>query len=337
MGLASYLEDPNLTLHGTEQDIDAAAKAAKGLDAAIVIVGTTAEHEGEWIPGDMGAQALFGEGAHIPDQLKQLMSGMASQRDKENKNAGALGGGRDRGGDREKLRLPADQITLIQAVSAANPNTIVVIVSGSALLTPEWDDGAAAILQTFYSGMEGGTALAKLLYGDVSPSGKLPFSVADDESAYPAFDKDANEIVYDGLHGYTLLEKNQRKAVYPFGHGLSYARFEYRALKARPTSGGVQAQVSITNHGDMTATEVAQLYVGFPGKAVDRPLKVLRGFERVELASSETRTVSFFIPDSDLTYWAETDRSWTIEPGTHTIMTGGSSRDGDLLKVSLRL
>ena len=183
--------------------------------------------------------------------------------------------------------------------------------------------------------MEGGTALAKLLYGEISPSGKLPFSVADDESAYPFIDKDAEEIEYGSLHGYSLFEKNQTKASYAFGHGLSYTQFAYRGLKARRAPGGIQAQVSLTNIGAVSATEVTQLYMGFPGLTVERPLKLLRGFERVALKPNETKTVEFFIPDADLAYWSESSRSWVVEPGTHTVLVGGSSVDDDLLKASV--
>ena len=212
-----------------------------------------------------------------------------------------------------------------------------VIVSGSAILSPDWGPKAGAILQTFYAGMEGGTALAKLLYGETSPSGKLPFSVADDESAYPFFDKDAEEIEYGSLHGYTLFEKNQTRASFAFGHGLSYTEFAYRGLKARRAPGGIQAQVSVRNVGTVSATEVAQLYIGFPGKTVERPLKLLRGFERVPLAPSETRTVEFFVPDADLSYWSESGRSWVLEPGAHSVSVGGSSADDCLLSTSVEI
>ncbi|MEL7454794.1 MAG: glycoside hydrolase family 3 N-terminal domain-containing protein, partial [Pseudomonadota bacterium] len=142
-GLADYLGADSLSLSGTEEDPAAAANAATDLDAAIIVVGTTADHEGEWIPGDLGAKALFGEGAQIPDGLQQMMAAAAKHKNKE--NAGALGDGGDRGGDREKLRLPAEQIALVNYITAANPNTIVVIVSGSAILSTDWGSNAAAI------------------------------------------------------------------------------------------------------------------------------------------------------------------------------------------------
>ncbi|MEM7663223.1 MAG: glycoside hydrolase family 3 C-terminal domain-containing protein [Pseudomonadota bacterium] len=322
-GILDYLGSSDLTIAGNEDDPSAAAGAAKGLDAAILVVGTTALDEGEFIPGTMG-------GGQPPPDDADVLTEMAE-------DTGALGGGKDRGGDRELLRLPEKQIELIKAVSAANPNTIVVIVSGSAILSPDWGPGVAAILQTFYSGMEGGTALARLLFGDVSPSGKLPFTVMNDESDYPFFDKDADEIDYGPLHGYTLAEKSQLQSAYAFGHGLSYAAFEYRALKARRTPGGIEAQVSVTNTGKMAATEIAQLYVGFPGQAVDRPLKLLRGFERVWIEPGQTQTANFFVPNSDLCYWNETSADWQIEPGSHTVYAGGSSDTNILKSVTIRM
>lgn len=322
-GFAQYLETPDLTIAGDEADENAAGIAAKELDAAIIVVGTTAFDEGEFIPGTMGGGQPLPEGA---DALVEAGD-----------NSGALGGGVDRGGDRERLRLPDKQVALIKAVAAANQNTIVVIVSGSAILTVDWGDDVAAILQTFYSGMEGGTALARLLYGEVSPSGKLPFTVANDESEYPFFDKDADEIDYGPLHGYTLMEKNQTRAAYAFGYGLSYSRFEYRGLKVRRAPGGIQAEVSVMNIGDVSATEIAQLYIGFPGHLVDRPLKLLRGFERLHLAPGEMRTAEFFVSDADLSYWHSASRSWQIEPGLHRVYAGGSSDDRDLKQVGISL
>ena len=325
-GIAAFTDNPDLVLAGDETDPAAAAEAARTLDAAIIVVGTTAYDEGEYIPGDMGG------GLPLPEGAEALLE--ASQAAEEPGNVGALvGGGKDRGGDREQLRLPAGQIALIKAICEANPNTIVVIVSGSAILSPDWGPGVAAILQTFYAGMEGGAALARLLFGAVSPSGKLPFSVAHDESDYPPFDKTADQIDYGPWHGYSLLENSQTSAAYAFGHGLSYTAFRYRALKARRMADGLQAQVSVTNMGERAGDEIVQLYVGFPGQAVERPAKLLRGFERVSLEPGETRTVLFDVPDADLAYWNETGQSWVIEPGPHTLYAGGSSLDRDLLQV----
>lgn len=313
-GIARATGRTDLALAGDESNVEHAAQAAAAADAAVVVVGYTADDEGEFIPGDIS----LGE-VEIPDDTE-----VASR-------------SRARGGDRTLLRLPAAQVELIRAVAAANPHTIVVVVAGSAVLMREWSDEAAAILQTFYSGMEGGNALAALLFGDVSPSGKLPFTVAQDESDYPFFDKDATEIEYGPLHGYTLLEDQGTPAHFPFGHGLSYACFAYRALRVRHAPGGIEATVSVRNDGAMAADEIVQLYVSFPGSVVVRPRKLLRQFQRVTLEPGQTHTLTLFVPDDDLTYYSPTTRCWYLEPGEHQVHVGGSSAPPALLTATITL
>ncbi|HEV7232729.1 MAG TPA: glycoside hydrolase family 3 C-terminal domain-containing protein, partial [Sphingorhabdus sp.] len=209
-------------LTADEDDLSAAADAASAADAVIVVVGNTAEDEGEFIPGDIAL------GEDVPEELR----GQARAK--------------SIGGDRDNLGLRADQIALIDAAVASGKPLVVAIVSGSAMMVEEWHDRASAIMQTFYSGMEGGTALAKLLFGEVSPSGKLPFTVAQAARDYPFFDKDADGIVYDLWHGYSLLDRDGRTPRYAFGHGLSYANFVYRDLTASVTDAVVKVEVSVT-------------------------------------------------------------------------------------------
>ncbi len=311
-GIGAALGRPDLMLAGDESDPTLAAEAARAAEAAVVVVGYTADDEGEFIPGDIS----LGEVDLGPDANSRKRS-------------------RPRGGDRAWLRLPDAQVELIRAVAAANPRTVVVVVAGSAVVMSEWSDQTAAVLQTFYSGMEGGNALAALLFGEVSPSGKLPFTLARDESHYPFFDKDADSIEYGPLHGYTLLEQEGTPAHYPFGHGLSYARFGYRALRVRRAAGGIEATVSVRNDAAVSADEIVQLYVSFPGTVVSRPRKLLRQFQRLTLAPGQTRTVTLFVPDEDLTYWSQTTGSWHLEPGEHQVHIGGSSASEALLAASV--
>jgi beta-glucosidase len=316
-GLSAYLELPDLALSGSEDDLNAAAQRAAEVDAAIIVVGTTAEDEGEFIPGRLGDDATSVESM--------------------DEGTGAVGSGRDRGGDRDRLRLPEDQGALIRAVSKVNPDTIVVIVSGSAIITLDWADDVAAILQTFYSGMEGGTALARLLFGEVSPSGKLPFTVARDEMDYPFFDKNADQIEYDRWHGYSLMDKEGRTPEYAFGHGLSYSVFKYRALKARRVPGGINVSVSVCNEGTMRADEIVQAYIRPPGKAVERSARQLCGFERVTIEPGETRTVHLFIRDADISFWNETSGTWQPETGRHLVEVGASSADSACRTIAVDL
>ena len=316
-GLSAYLELPDLALSGSEDDLNAAAQRAAEVDAAIIVVGTTAEDEGEFIPGRLGDDATSVESM--------------------DEGTGAVGSGRDRGGDRDRLRLPEDKVALIRAVSKVNPDTIVVIVSGSAIITLDWADDVAAILQTFYSGMEGGTALARLLFGEVSPSGKLPFTVARDEMDYHFFDKNADQIEYDRWHGYSLMDKEGRTPEYAFGHGLSYSVFKYRALKARRVPGGINVSVSVCNEGTMRADEIVQAYIRPPGKAVERSARQLCGFERVTIEPGETRTVHLFIRDADISFWNETSGTWQPETGRHLVEVGASSADSACRTIAVDL
>jgi beta-glucosidase len=294
-------------LIGDEDDLDSARAAASEADAVVIVVGNTLQDEGEFIPGDIALGQV-----DIPDEAKELA-------DVREARPNAIGG------DRTDLDLRSDQIALIEAATTAGKPSIVVIISGSAIMVEGWHEKASAILQTFYSGMEGGTALAKLLFGDVSPSGKLPFTVARSEADYPFFDRDADVIEYGYYHGYSLMDHGQREPRFAFGHGLSYAKFTYRALKARRAQNAIAVSVAVSNDGTMTADEVVQAYVGFPGIAAERPKKLLKGFRRVSLAPGETMIVEMVSPLDDLTWRDPATHSWRLESGHYAIMAGGNS------------
>ena len=281
---------------GDEDDLDGARAATASADAAIIIVGNTAEDEGEFIPGDL----TLGQESH-------------------GSNRPAIGG------DRLNLGLRAEQIALIEAASATGTPVIVVIVSGSAILVEGWHDKVGAILQTFYAGMEGGTALARLLLADSVPSGKLPFTVARSIDDYPFFDINAASIEYGYYHGYTLADKAGTTPRFAFGHGLSYAKFSYRALKARVSGDVVMVSVAVCNESETGADEVVQAYIGFPGTSVERPAKLLKAFQRVWVEAGETRIVDMVIPIADLRWRDPATHSWKLESGDYRVMVGGSS------------
>lgn len=319
-GLELALGDSTLIVTGDEGDIAAAAAASRDADAIIVVVGYTAREEGEFIPEDMTLGVASDDlGSPAPPSSNEPSAEEA------------------RGGDRTHLGLPADQIALIDAACATGRPVLVVLVAGSAVLVEGWYDKTAAILQTFYSGMEGGTALARVVLGQVNPSGKLPFTVATDPDHYPFFDKDADVITYDYWHGYTKLARETIAPRFCFGHGLSYAHYGYRALRVRRTRTGIEAHVSITNLGNCAGEEIAQLYVGFPGTLVERPAKVLKGFQRVALEPGQTKTVRFDIDLADLTYRDPVTHTWRQEPGDHRIYVGGSSLLADQLSTRISL
>lgn len=282
---------------GDESDLAAARAAAASADAVVVVVGYTATEEGEFIPGDMtlGQEAL----ADSPDAAKESRP----------RRRIAIGG------DRTDLGLPAAQIALIEAAAGTGKPVIVVIVAGSAVMVEAWHETAGAIVQTFYSGMEGGTALARLLFGEVSPSGRLPFTVARDAGHYPFFDRDAKAITYDYWHGYAKLAHDGASARYAFGHGLSYAAFTTRALTARRSGDTIVCTVAVANTGNMAADHVVLLWAEAPGAVQPFWPRKLAGFARVSLAPGETRFASINVPLQRLRWRDPATNQWRLEPG----------------------
>jgi beta-glucosidase len=290
-------------VHEPGDDPARARAAARAADAVVVVAGFDQSDEGEYIP------------------------------QKPNRD--------EWGGDREELALKAADRELILAVAAENPRTIVVLVGGAAITVEEWRERAGAILMAFYPGEQGGAALAGILLGRVSPSGKLPFTVPRDASQLPPFDNRTPAVEYGYYHGYTLADKKGWEPRYAFGHGLSYTTFAYsRPAVDAPevkADGSLSASVDVTNAGSRAGEEVVQLYVGFPGRAADRPVKLLRGFERLALAPGETKRVAIPVAARDLAYWDEGSRAWAVERGEHAVHLGGSSRAADLVSVSFRV
>lgn len=320
-GLQRYLGEGTIVF-GDEDDLDAARIAVASADAIVVVVGYTADEEGEYIPGDL-ALGQAGSEASLPPELVAARKN-APPRPK------AIGG------DRLDLGLPPSQVALIEAAAATGKPVVVVIVAGSAVLVEPWRAHAHAIVQTFYSGMEGGTALARLLFGEVSPSGKLPFTVARDVADYPFFDRDATSIEYGYWHGYAKFEQEGLVPRYAFGHGLSYSTFAYRALRARRRGSVVEVSVAVRNDGDVPASEIVQAYVGFPCTISPRAKKSLKAFARVALKPGETKVVDMTIALDDLRYRDPATHGWRLEAGEHRVLIGGSSAE-PLLVASVAL
>jgi len=241
------------------------------------------------------------------------------------------------GGDRENLALSNDHVELIESVSAENKNCIVVLIGGSAITMEEWKDKVPAILMAWYSGMEGGTALAKILFGEVNPGGKLPFTIPKNPNDLPFFDKNADEIEYGYYHGYTLFDKKDLKSAFPFGFGLSYTSFKYSNLRTVVNDDKIRASVDIMNTGKVAGDEVVQLYIGFENSNIDRPVKLLRGFSRVHIKPNEVKNVNFEVPLKSITWYNPKSKSWEIEKINYTLYVGSSSREKDLLSTQFNL
>lgn len=234
------------------------------------------------------------------------------------------------GGDRVSMRLHQRDIDLIEGIKGICPNTIVSIVGSSAILIDEWEKDVPAILFSFYSGMEGGTALADILFGDVCPSGKLPYTVAYHEEDYPYFDPDCTEIEYGYYHGYCKMEKEGIDVLYPFGYGLSYTTFEISEPHVEVFDDTAKITVTVKNTGAAAGTEVVQLYVGCKDSIVDRPVKVLRDFARVSLDPGEEKQVVLKFTKSSMAYFNEAKDDFEEENITYTAFTGNCSRKESL-------
>ncbi|MBN2665120.1 MAG: glycoside hydrolase family 3 C-terminal domain-containing protein [Bacteroidales bacterium] len=241
------------------------------------------------------------------------------------------------GGDRKSLRLHEDESRMIRETAMLSKNSVVVLIGGSAIIVEEWKDKVRGIIHAFYPGMEGGTAIARVLFGDVNPGGKLPFTVASDESHYPEFDINATEVTYDRYHGYIKLDHDGIKASFPFGFGLSYTEFSHDSLSVACGPDGVIASLNVTNTGDRKGDQVIQLYIGFDGSKVEREHKLLKGFERVSLNPGETRKVSISCPFERLRYYDPETGSWVLEKIEYQLYMGPGSEEGDLLKSTFSI
>ncbi|MFL5830739.1 MAG: beta-glucosidase family protein [Solirubrobacteraceae bacterium] len=244
---------------------------------------------------------------------------------------------RTEGGDNPSLALPGDQDRLIDAVAAANPQTIVVLNTGGAALMP-WLNRVAGVVEAWYPGQENGKAIAALLFGDVNPSGRLPITFPRRDQQTPVASTwrwpGINGVAhYDEgvLVGYRWYDARHERPLFPFGYGLSYTTFGYsRADVGRPrTRDGSRTwpvSVRVTNTGRTAGAEVVQLYVGFPPGSGEPP-KQLKGFQKVELKPRRSGRVRFYVTDRDLSSWNEARSRWMTHTGPYRIMIGSSSRD----------
>lgn len=241
------------------------------------------------------------------------------------------------GTDRESYNLPYEQDALIESIASVNSNIVVAIISGNAVAMP-WVSRVPSILASWYNGSEAGNALASVLFGDVNPSGKLPFTFyasleqcnAHVSGEYPG--SDADVIYNDGIFvGYRYVDKKKIKPLFAFGHGLSYTTFEYGKVKVDKKvmnqNEKLTIVVPVTNTGKCQGAEVVQLYIRDVKSSVPRPIKELKGFEKVFLNAGETKEVSFTIDKEELSYFDAERHEWVSEDGKYEVMIGASSDD----------
>ncbi|MEI6275603.1 MAG: glycoside hydrolase family 3 C-terminal domain-containing protein [Prolixibacteraceae bacterium] len=224
------------------------------------------------------------------------------------------------GQDRETILLSKDQEIFIQTIYKANPNTVVVLVAGSSLAIGWINENIPAVLDAWYPGEQGGTAVAEVLFGDYNPAGRLPLTFYNSMSDLPAFDD------YDMAKGRTY-QYFQGKPLYPFGHGLSYTRFTYSNLKMQNQESNILVSFNLKNAGSRDGDEVTQLYVKLPQSDLPMPIKQLKGFQRVHLQRGKTETVTIQLEKAQLRYWDETQNKFVTPKGRYLLMVGASSED----------
>lgn len=281
-------------IYDNGHDLDFARRKAAEADAVIVVAGFTYKEEGEYLSA-----------------VTRI------------------------GGDRVGLGLPSEQVEMITAVAAQTDRCVVVLEGGSAVTMEPWKDEVEAIIMAWYPGMEGGNAIAEILFGDANPGGRLPLTFPKSVDQLPFFDKKAKSIDYGYYHGYRHFDREGLEPEYAFGFGLSYTTFGYSDLKLSAKEigrdGSLSVRATVTNTGDAAGEEVAQLYVGFNGSAVQRPVKELKGFARVSLEPQKTVTVSMEVAAEDLAYYDISAGAWVVEEIEYEVLVGGSSRDDDLV------
>ena len=239
------------------------------------------------------------------------------------------------GSDRPSMDLPDDQAVLIRAVSAVNKKTIVILNTGTPVTMTNWLGQVPALVEAWFPGQEGGSAIAAILFGKVNPSGKLPDTFAASRADYPDAPNlvKKNQVNYaEGIYvGYRHFDQAGIQPVFPFGYGLSYTTFKYSQLKLSTSrlsnDGTVTANLKVTNTGKRAGEEVVQLYVHAAKSQIDRPVRELKGFAKVALNPGETKTVSLQLTPRDLAYFDVAGHQWKADAGDYEVEIGASSRD----------
>lgn len=336
-GLTEALPDTAIT-HVAGDDPAAAAAAAAGADAAVIVVGYTADDEGEYLGDTMftdpALRALFPPPGDDPEA--QRFARLLDAPEGLEVNAA---GSTSVGGDRASLRLRPVDVEIIRAVAAANPRTVVAIVAAGAVLTEEWRAAVPAVLMAWYSGCEGGRALADVLLGEVDAAGRLPYAIPAAEEHLPYFDRDATAITYDKWYGQRLLDRDGHAPAFPLGYGLSYTRFTLADLALGDGAGDAfTATVTVTNVGPRAGRHVVQLYgrpVGVDPAADDFPARVLLGFATVELAAGASARLT--VPGSTRPLLRWTSGGFVPAAPTAVIEAAAYSGDPDAVTAELKL
>lgn len=289
-GLRAYSNELDLHYFSSDSDLS----ALDDFDVALVVAGLTYREEGEFIP--------------------------TQQQDAEDESEFA------RGGDRMDLRLPLEQEALIRQVTELSCKTVVLLEGGSAIEVSSWSDSVDALMMIWYPGREGGHALARVLFGEVDASGRLPVSFPVSMRQLMDWDINALDVPHDLFHGYRYLDREGEIAQFPFGFGLSYTSFSMDGLQAERTEAGFLLNVTVTNTGDRAGDTVPQVYVRYPDSHVLRVDKELKGFGRLTVEPGESVDLEIEILDEELRYF-DADDGWTLENCLYEFHAGFSAAE----------
>lgn len=240
-----------------------------------------------------------------------------------------------KGGDRFSLDLHTEDIELIKTIGSVNENQTVITIGGNTILMTEWIDYTKSIIMAFYPGMEGGNAVYEIIFGEVNPSGKLPFVVPFSEDDLPTVKWETHDQYYEYYHGYTRLEKNNVEPLFHYGHGLSYTTFDldYKSLEHKDNS--IIINVDVTNTGARVGSEVIQVYAGFENSKIDRPTKILRAFKKESIEPGETKTVQLVVDKDKLNWYNPVSREWEFEDIIYNFHVGTSASNRGLSTKSI--
>jgi len=304
-GIANIARDAEVTYYDG-RNLQHAKRLAARADAVIFVVGNDEGDEGEYL-----ATSISGNGSGSPHIYP---------------------------GDRQmNLELHPNEIELVKEVGVVNDNSIVVLMGGGMIMIEEWKDYVNAIMLAYYPGMEGGTAIAEIIFGDINPSGKLPFVIPRSENDLPPINWDTDYQYYEYYHGYTRLEKQGKVPSMPFGFGLSYTAFQLSNERFKVSGDTILALCEIENTGAYDGDEVVQLYIGFSNSKVNRPVKILRGFEKVSVRRNERKQVKITCSVDEIKWYNPKTEQMELEQMEYEIFIGTSSRDQDLLKGKITI
>ena len=239
------------------------------------------------------------------------------------------------GFDREHIDLPENQVELLDQVMGVNDNVVVVLSNGGVVTVTPWAKDVAALLEGWLLGQGGGEATAQVLFGDVSPSGRLAETIPhrlEDTCDYVNFPGDDRQVIYGEWHfvGYRWYDELLLEVAYPFGHGLTYSTFEYSGLEVSTDGNQVPVSFDLANTGDRDAAEVAQVYFSKADSAFSRAPFELRSFAKVFLEAGEKTRGDLVIGEDDMEHYSAASQAWLIEGGNYQVMVGASVRDGRL-------